>query len=66
MILTKRTEVFVKIEMTEAQAKNLLILLSTKKGGHVNELSIQAEHGTEIADDVRETIDDLIHSLENQ
>ena len=65
MMIRKRTEVFLQIELTEAQATNLLRLLDTGKTGHVNELSIQAQYGDAVAEEVNETIRDLREALED-
>ncbi len=65
MIVTKTTKTIYKVEMTEAQRRNLMLLLETGVGGHVNELNIQQTYGTEVADDVRETCNCLLESLES-
>lgn len=64
--MTKTKTVTYKVAMTEQQAKNLCLLLETGVGGHINELTIEANYGQEVADDVRETCGDLLHALENR
>lgn len=66
MIMTKRTETIYRIEMTETQACNLLVFLTTTNDGHINELTVQSEHGTKVADEVHETLSDLRRVLENK
>ena len=66
MIIRKTTKVIYNLELTEQQAKDLIKLLETGDGGHVNELSVQASHGTEVANSVRETCNNLLETLENR
>ena len=64
MIITSRKEVFYRIEMTAMQAIDLQIFLKAMNDGHVNELTVQATHGAEIADAVHETLNALRDALE--
>jgi len=66
MMITKERTTTYKVSMTEAQAVNLVILLRTGKDAHINELSVQAEYGSEVANDVRETCCDLLYVLEER
>ena len=66
MIITSRTEKFYKIEMTAEQAHYLQVLLETGRGKHVNEMHVQEEHGSEVADGVRETVTDMLDALEER
>ena len=66
MFITSREEKFYKIEMTAQQAHDLLTFLLCNNDGHVNELAVQAQHGTKIADAVHETLKDLRTALENR
>jgi len=63
MIITSKIEKHYKIEMTDSQANDLQIFLSVNADGHVNELSVQAEHGAEVADSVHETLNALREAL---
>lgn len=64
MIITTKIRKSYTIEMTETQARNLFVLLTTTNDGHVNELTVQAELGSKVADEVHETLDDLRQVLE--
>ena len=66
MIVTSRKEVFYKIEMTAQQAADLQLLLETSRDGHVNELRVQENHGTKVADDVHETVKAMLEALETR
>ena len=66
MNITTKIRKTYRIEMTETQANDLLTLLLTNNGGHINELSVQADHGKECADSVHETLKHLRLVLENR
>lgn len=63
MIVTKNTKTFFKVEMTERQRQDLILLLETCKKESREFIGIQSEHGKEVADEVAETCDDLLESL---
>lgn len=63
MIVTKETKTIYKVEFTEQQRANLLLLLGSLKNEGREIIAIQAEHGKEVADNVAETCDDLLASL---
>lgn len=66
MIITSRKEVFYKIEMTAQQAHELQLFLETGRDGHVNEMAVQALHGSQVADEVRVTLNALREALEKR
>ncbi len=66
MKITTKIRKTYRIEMSESQAHDLLVFLLTNNDGHINELSVQANHGKERADSVHETLGDLRRVLENK
>ena len=66
MIITTRKDVFYMIEITAQQAHNLQLFLEATDDGHVNELAVQAKHGSLAADEVYETLNDLREALRNR
>ena len=61
MIVTKTTTY--KVEMTEQQRSNLIILLETCKKENREFIAIQSEYGKTVADSVADTCNDLLASL---
>jgi hypothetical protein len=63
MIVRKTTKVIYTIELTEQQREDLILLMEIIRREGRDVIAIQAEHGTEVADRVKETCDDLLQSL---
>ena len=66
MMITKRSEVFFRIEMTEQQATDLHMFLNTGINGHCNELAVQETFGKVSGDAVHEVLNNLREALENR
>jgi len=66
MIITSRNEKVYKVEMTESQAADLQVLLESGESGHVNELEVAELYGSERADSVHETLNNLHESLKGR
>ena len=64
MIVTKTKKIIYKVEVTEQQRTNLILLLESLKKNCRDLIAIQSEHGKEVMQDVAETADDLLVSLQ--
>jgi len=63
MIIRKHNRVIYCVEFTSQQFEHLQLLMETGKGSHINELTLQADHGSALAEDAHETFKDLRESM---
>ena len=63
MIVTKTTKTIYRVELSEQQRTNLLLLLESMSRNNRQVIEIQSERGKEVADEVAETCNDLLASL---
>ncbi len=64
MIMTIRKDVFYSVEMTAQQKQNLIKFLVETETSDAAYMKVQEIYGVKVCDEIRDTVIDLLRSLE--